>query len=172
MLLQIAMDQMPGMAQTVATMDMSATMTHYMELLQTNQPWNLILFMAIPVILAETLTATEFFVIFNRLYEGPLKTFNKWIGSLLGIYFLGIFLYLMVFVVPSIQWRGIIDVISVAAYLSGVIFLFGITLLDTRVIGKGLDKEKSMKYHFLLLIGFLVVAHVAMIFGMANPTLI
>ncbi len=26
-----------------------AAMTHYMELLATNQPWNLILFMAIPV---------------------------------------------------------------------------------------------------------------------------
>jgi hypothetical protein len=28
-------------------------MTHYMELLAVNQPWNLILFMAIPVALAE-----------------------------------------------------------------------------------------------------------------------
>ena len=27
------------------------SMTHYMELLASNQPWNLILFMAIPVIL-------------------------------------------------------------------------------------------------------------------------
>ena len=26
-------------------------MTHYMELLATNQPWNLIIFMAIPVVL-------------------------------------------------------------------------------------------------------------------------
>lgn len=159
--------QMPAVAQTA-----SMVMTHYMELLQTNQPWNLIIFMAIPVIMAETLTATEFFVIFNRLYEGQLKTFNKWVGSLLGIYFLGVFLYLTIFVVPSIQWRGIIDVTAVGFYLSGVIFLFGITLLDLKVIGKGLDKEKSMKYHFILLIGFLVVAHVAMIFGMANPTLI
>jgi hypothetical protein len=28
-----------------------------------------------------------------------------------------------------------------------------------------------MKLHFLLLIGFLVVAHIAMIFGMLNPAL-
>jgi hypothetical protein len=33
-------------------MDMGNTMTHYMELLATNQPWNLIIFMAIPVIFA------------------------------------------------------------------------------------------------------------------------
>ena len=30
-------------------------MTHYMELLAQNQPWNLILFMAVPVILADDL---------------------------------------------------------------------------------------------------------------------
>jgi hypothetical protein len=30
-------------------------MTHYMELLAANQPWNLIIFMAIPIVLAETI---------------------------------------------------------------------------------------------------------------------
>lgn len=165
MLLETAM-QMPRVA------DMYATMTHYMQLLQTNQPWNLIIFMAIPVILAETLTATEFFVVFNRLYDGSLRAFNKYVGSVLGIYFLGVFLYLTLFVLPGIQWRGIIDIIAVGFYLSGVIFLFGITLLETGIIGKRLDKEKKMYTHFLLLIGFLVVAHIAMIFGMANPALI
>jgi len=34
------------------------SMTHYIELLTTNEPWNLILFMAIPVILAETIAVT------------------------------------------------------------------------------------------------------------------
>lgn len=29
---------------------MENAMTHYMELLATNQPWNLLIFMAIPVI--------------------------------------------------------------------------------------------------------------------------
>ena len=33
-------------------------MTHYMELLAVNQPWNLILYMVIPVALAEALVAT------------------------------------------------------------------------------------------------------------------
>ena len=33
-------------------------MTHYMELLATNQPWNLIMYMVIPVALAEALVAT------------------------------------------------------------------------------------------------------------------
>ena len=42
-------------------------MTHYMSLLADNQPWNLIIFMAIPVICAEALTISEFFIIFNNL---------------------------------------------------------------------------------------------------------
>jgi hypothetical protein len=37
-----------------------------MELLATNQPWNLILFMAIPVILAETVAITELYILFTR----------------------------------------------------------------------------------------------------------
>ena len=41
-------------------------MTHYMELLAVNQPWNLIIFMAIPVILAETLAITELYLLFTR----------------------------------------------------------------------------------------------------------
>ncbi|WP_424202608.1 DUF6803 family protein, partial [Trichococcus sp.] len=40
------------------------SMTHYMSLLASDQPWNLIIFMAIPVICAETLTISEFFIIF------------------------------------------------------------------------------------------------------------
>lgn len=164
-------DMMMQAATTAATTAMNMDMTHYMELLATNQPWNLLIFMAIPVILAETLTATEFFVIFNRLYEGTLRQFNRIVGIALGFYFLGIFIYLTTSVVPSITWRGYSDIIAVGSYLSGVIFLFGIALLELGVIAKGAEKEAKMKLHFLLLIGFLVVAHIAMIFGMLNPSL-
>ena len=164
-------------AQAAATSAASAAsamnmgMTHYMELLATNQPWNLIIFMAIPVILAETLTVTEFFVIFNRFYDGTLRQFNRIVGIALGFYFLGIFVYLTTQVVPGIVWRGYSDIIAVSAYLSGVVFLFGIALLELGVIAKNTEKEAKMKLHFLLLIGFLIVAHIAMIFGMLNPAL-
>ncbi|MDD1693410.1 MAG: hypothetical protein LUQ71_01680 [Methanoregula sp.] len=158
-------------AATTAATTMNMGMTHYMELLATNQPWNLIFFMAIPVILAETLTATEFFVIFNRLYDGTLRQFNRIVGIALGFYFLGIFFYLTTSVVPGITWRGWSDIIAVSSYLIGVIFLMGIALLELGVLAKGAEKEARMKLHFLLLIGFLVVAHIAMVFGMLNPAL-
>ena len=159
-------------ATTAASTAMNSNMTHYMELLAANQPWNLIIFMAIPVILAETLTATEFFVTFGHLYDGSLRKFNKIVGIALGFYFLGVFAYLMTTVVPTIEWRGISDILAVGSYLSGVIFLFGIALLELGVIAKNSEKASKMKMHFSLLIGFLVVAHVAMIFGMLNPTIL
>jgi len=52
-------------------------MTHYMELLAQNQPWNLILFMAIPVILAETVAITELFILLLRSRGGWLRALNR-----------------------------------------------------------------------------------------------
>ncbi|HWR09605.1 DUF6803 family protein [Sporomusa sp.] len=146
-------------------------MTHYMELLAVNQPWNLIIYMLIPVALAEALVATEFFVVFNRLKSGPMRIWNKWLGIILGFYFLGVFLNLGVTVVPNIQWRGAADILAVGAYLSGVIPLFSIALLELGIIGKGKPDDDKMKLHFILLTVFLVVAHVAMVFGMLDPQL-
>ena len=40
-------------------------MTHYMELLSLNQPYNLILFMVIPVGLTELLVAMEFLTMYH-----------------------------------------------------------------------------------------------------------
>ncbi len=147
-------------------------MTHYMELLAVNQPWNLIMYMVIPVFLAEALVATEFFTVFLRgSNAGGWRIWNKWIGIVLGFYFLGIFLKLTTTVVPTIEWRGIADILAVGAYLSGVIPLFSITLLELGVIGKSKSTEEKMKLHFILLTLFLVVAHIAMVFGMVDPTI-
>ncbi|NPV72926.1 MAG: cytochrome oxidase biogenesis protein Surf12C [Pelotomaculum sp.] len=148
------------------------SMTHYMELLATNQPWNLIIYMAIPVILAETLVATEFFVVYTHQATGKLRTFNKWIGIILGFYFLGIFVNLITSAVPYIKWRGWVDVLAVGFYLSGVIPLFSIALMELGWLARGQSDSQKMKIHFILLTVFLVVAHIAMIFGMVDPSLI
>lgn len=145
------------------------TMTHYMQLLATNQPWNLILFMAIPVIFAETLTVTEFLVIFNNLTSGFVRKLNKFCGTFVGIYFAGVFIYLVTQVVPTIQWRGAVDFLAVWFYLSGVIFLGGIALLELGIIGRHKTEREKMRLHFILVAGFLVVGHIAMILGMVNP---
>ncbi|GMA97920.1 hypothetical protein PIPA1_07200 [Pelosinus sp. IPA-1] len=75
-------------------------------------------------------------------------------------------------VVPHIEWRGIADIIAVGSYLSGVIPLFGIALLELGVIGRGKSESEKMKLHFILLTVFLIVAHIAMIFGMVDPAIL
>jgi len=151
-------------------------MTHYMELLTANQPWNLIMFMAIPVICAETLTITEFFIIFNKIQQGGIRTLNKIVGIFAGFYFTGIFIYLFsTAVIPlttSGGWHTWVDVVAVGFYLSGVIFLLPIALMELGLIFRNKTVEEKMKTHFILISGFLVVAHIAMVFGMVNPQII
>ena len=152
------------------------SMTHYMELLATNQPWNLILFMAIPVILAETVAITELFILFSRRLDGSLHRLNRVASILGGIYFVGVFGYLMVnAVIPltaSGGWRGPADVIAVGFYLAGIVPLAGLALLDLGLIGLHLDPQARLKRHASFVALFLVVAHVAMIFGMLDPTIL
>jgi len=151
-------------------------MTHYMELLSTNQPWNLLLFMAIPVICAETLAITEFIILFTRDLTGTAKLVNKMTGIFAGIYFTGVFIYLFINAVVPLTaaggWRGPFDVIAVGFYLLGVIPFVGLFLLDTGLIAKKKDEVSKLKIHAIFVSIFLVVAHVAMIFGMLNPTLL
>ena len=59
-------------------------MTHYMELLAVNQPWNLISFMAIPIVLAETLAITELYILFTRKLDGSVYYLNRFAGIVVG----------------------------------------------------------------------------------------
>lgn len=151
------------------------TMTHYMELLASNQPFNLIIYMAIPVILAETIAITELYLLFTKKRDGLVKTISIWSGIIAGFYFLGIFLNLFfTAVVPLTQsgeWRGIFDVIAVTFYLLGVVPLMGITLLELGLIKKHAGHEEKQKIHAIFVAIFLVVAHIAMVFGMLDPEL-
>ena len=157
-------------------MDMSSTMTHYMELLATNQPWNLIIFMAIPVIFAEFIAVTELYILLGRGQDKKLRQWNKIAGIIIGIYFTGVFFYLLFNAVIPLTtgcgWRGIADVIAVGFYLLGIVPLGGLALMGLGVIGKRNDEQASLRLHATFVAIFLVVAHVAMIFGMLNPTLL
>lgn len=150
--------------------------THYMSLLMANQPWNLIIFMAVPVVAAETLTITEFFIIFNKIRSGSIRTLNKVVGIVDGIYFTGIFIYLMINAAIPLTinsgWHTWVDVVAVGFYLSGVIFLLPMALMELGIIFRNKTDDEKMKLHFILIGGFLVVAHIAMIFGMVNPQIV
>jgi len=152
------------------------SMTHYMELLSTNQPWNLLIFMAIPIVLAETIAVTELVVLFTRNFGGFVRFLNRWAGILVGLIFTGIFLYLMATVAVPLTisggWRGPVDMVAVGFYLFGIVPLGSIALLEFGKIGRGRDDMSRLKLHATLVGLFLITAHVAMIAGMLDPKVI
>jgi hypothetical protein len=147
-----------------------------MQLLADNQPWNLILFMAIPVILAETIAVTELYLLFTRKFSNWWKKVNSIAGMMVGVYFVGVFIYLFINAVIPLtlggEWRGIGDIIAVGFYLAGVIPLAGLALLEFGLIKKGKSPEEKLKTHAIFVAVFLIVAHIAMIFGMLNPSIL
>ncbi|WP_302420185.1 DUF6803 family protein [Megasphaera sp.] len=147
-------------------------MTHYMELLSLHEPWFLILFMLVPMVLAETILAAG---AFSLLYKDSRS--EKWdslshvCGLILGVFFIVATVYIVTSYVPTIQWRGPIDYISIWAYVLGVIPAVLILLQELGIIFKGLDATAKIKKHIVLMILFVLFTHLAMVFGMADPQL-
>lgn len=165
----------PNLVADELGMTMTMSMTHYMELLAVHQPRNLLVFMAVPVILAETLAITELAILFLRAATPAwVRTTSRVAGLLAGPVMLAIFLHLLLNAVIPLTatggWRGPADVIAVGFYLSGVIPFVGITLVELGFIGT--DEPSALKWHATFIAIFLVVAHVAMIFGMLDPGLL
>ena len=143
-------------------------MTHYMELLAVNQPWNLIIFMAIPVILAETLAITELYLLFTRKFY-----LNRFAGIAVGVYFVGIIYYIMTNAVIPItragEWRTVIDPIAVGSYVIAGLPLIWIALQEFGLVNRALDQMGKLKIHAICVALFLVFGHIAMIAGMVDP---
>ncbi|MCF0156328.1 MAG: hypothetical protein HUJ85_04540 [Veillonella sp.] len=147
-------------------------MTHYMQLLAQNAPWNLIWFMVIPMGVGEILVATEFFNLFYGMKNETWKKWNKGLSIFLAAYYLMVTVYVAFFLVPMIdEWRTWIDIVAIWAYIVAVFPIFGILLMELGFLGKGLDERMKAKKHAIYLVVFLILGHVAMIFGMTPPTL-
>ena len=151
-------------------------MTHYMELLASNQPWNLLIFMALPVVLAETVAITELYILYTRKFDTWVRQLNRIAGILVGITFVGIIIYLMFNAVIPItkagEWRTIIDVIAVSTYLIGGVPMVLLALQDLGLIYKAESEERRLARHATYVAIFLVFAHIAMVMGMMDPGLL
>ena len=151
-------------------------MTHYMELLAVNQPWNLLLFMGIPVVLAETLAITELYLLFTRRFDGWVHSLNRLAGIVVGVYFIGVIVYLMQNAVIPItaagEWRTVIDVVAVMSYLIGGLPLIAIAAQELGLIQRNASTEQKLKFHATCVALFLVFGHIAMIAGMMDPGLL
>ena len=61
--------------------------------------------------------------------------------------------------------------LAVGSYLAGVVPLGGIALLELGLIFRDRDTRQKLAIHAALISLFLVVGHVAMVFGMVDPRL-
>lgn len=161
--------------RTVGTGAMDGmSMTHYMGLLAVNQPWNLILFMAIPVILAETLAITELVLLFRADPPAWVRSLSRWAGLIAGPLMVLVLVHLVKNAVVPLSsgggWRGPADVIAVISYLLAGLPLIGIALVEVGLVGR--DARDARKWHAVFVGAFLVLAHVAMIFGMLDPAVL
>lgn len=147
-----------------------------MGLLADNQPWNLILFMAIPVILAETIAIAELYLLYTRNYTGRVRLISRVAGMCAGVYMVGVFGYILTTAAIPLStsggWRGIADIVAVSGYLLSAIPLIGIGALEFGLLGRGKSEAENMKLHAVFVAVFLVFAHAAMIFGMLDPTIL
>ncbi|WP_226793861.1 DUF6803 family protein [Bacillus sp. B1-b2] len=152
-------------------------MTHYMSLLMDNQPWNLIIFLAIPIILIEAITIMEFFIAYSRKTTGSLVQINKIAIIFIGLYFSGISIYLFTnLVIPLTQnggWLTWVDIVAVGFYISTALFLLPLVLLELGIILKKKTEEKRLRIRFgLISISIVVFCLIGMIFGAVKPSLI
>jgi hypothetical protein len=137
---------------------MTTTPTHYMGLLMANQPWNLLLFMALP-----------FAVIYLGLLPAALGLFPKGLGraavAFLAVYLTVASVYLVRWAVVPLTdgsgWRGPVDLIAVGGYV--------LTAVPILVLAALTFSGGSARAQAWWAWAALVVAHVAMTFGMMAP---
>jgi hypothetical protein len=137
---------------------MTTTPTHYMGLLMANQPWNLLLFMALP-----------FAIIYLGLLPAALGLFPSRLGraavAFLAVYLTAASVYLIRWAVVPLTdgngWRGPVDLIAVGGY---VVTAVPILVLAALTFNGGSARAQTWWAWTAL-----VVAHVAMTFGMMAP---
>ena len=147
-------------------------MTHYMELLSLHQPWNLIIFMLVPMVLAETILAAGIFSLFYKDKRSETwQSVSHAATIILGLFFICIVIYLGTSYIPTIQWRGPIDYIAVWSYVLAIIPSVLLLAQEFGIMDKHNTSEKKSMHHVILMILFVIFTHFAMVFGMADPQL-
>lgn len=147
--------------------------THYMDLLMQNSPWNLIYFMAIPVVLAETVAITELLLPYADKRSNLVKKINRVCGVLGGIAFAIIAIYFIPNIVVPLasngEFRTWVDAVAIGSYVIAAVPMILLALLNVRALWRKASEARRSLVRILLLASFLVFSHIAMIFGMVDP---
>lgn len=150
-------------------------MTQYMSLLMANSPYNLIFFMVVPMVIAETIAITEIVLLFSSKPLLKVHSLNSICTFISGIVMLVLgFLFIKELVLPANEqnlWKGWIDYASALLFMVAVIPLVLMSLLQVDQIFRKANKRAKMAVKIVLLSIYLVTSHAAMVFGMLDPAL-
>lgn len=150
-------------------------MTQYMSLLMANSPYNLIFFMVVPMVIAETIAITEIVLLFSSKPLLKVHSLNSICTFISGIVMLVLgFLFIKELVLPANEqnlWKGWIDYASALLFMATVIPLVLMSLLQVNLIFRKANKRTKMAVKIVLLSIYLVTSHAAMVFGMLDPAL-
>lgn len=150
-------------------------MTQYMSLLMANSPYNLIFFMVVPMVIAETIAITEIILLFSSKPLLKVHSLNSICTFISGIVMLVlVFLFIKELVLPANEqnlWKGWIDYASALLFMAAVIPLVLMSLLQINLIFRKANKRTKMAVKIVLLSIYLVTSHAAMVFGMLDPAL-
>ena len=92
-------------------------MSNYMDLLGMYAPWFLILFMVVPMTLAELVLCSEIFSLLNKeKAENSWPGLRKGASICLSIIFIFLFIYLVVAYIPTVAWKGPLDRLSIYSF--------------------------------------------------------
>lgn len=150
-------------------------MTQYMSLLMANSPYNLIFFMVVPMVIAETISITEIVLLFSSKPLLKVHSLNSICTFISGIVMLVlVFLFIKELVLPANEqnlWKGWIDYASALLFMVAVVPLVLMSLLQINLIFRKANKRTKMAVKIVLLSIYLVTSHAAMVFGMLDPAL-
>lgn len=150
-------------------------MTQYMSLLMANSPYNLIFFMLVPMVIAETIAITEIVLLFSSKPLLKVHSLNSICTFISGIVMLVlVFLFIKELVLPANEqnlWKGWIDYASALLFMVAVVPLVLMSLLQVNLIFRKANNRTKMAVKIVLLSIYLVTSHAAMVFGMLDPAL-
>jgi hypothetical protein len=140
---------------------MTGTPTHYMGLLMANQPWNLLIFMVVPFVL-----------IYGGLVPPKLglvpPSVELLVTPVLAVYYSATAVYLIRYAAWPLTtgdgWRGPADWIAVLGYIATAGPILGLTVAT---FTSASDRARNWWLYSVL-----VLAHVAMSFGMLAPSVL
>lgn len=144
-------------------------MTHYMELMMGS--WQLlVLFMAVPMFLAECYVVSEVLLLLEGQKAGAgLHRFNRFSAWASAVVILLLALVAGWDFLHVAEWRGWVDEAASAAYVLAGLPFIAVALVEGGILMRNADAVRRGKACVTAVVAYLLLAHAAMVFGMIDP---